>query len=177
MKTKIILFILFLTVCQSCSHQIPDEELTSERKPYTDKEIRLDGYYFGDAHDAGTDKYIYYLFFYSNGVVCSSYGYDAKIKDFNEILKFIEKYRDCKDQWGIFQIENNNITEQSWHNSVESPFGTYRMYSIINRNYKIINDTTIVLVGNTGYITSTHNDYYYFKKFSPKPDCTNLFIK
>lgn len=177
MKLKFILFILFLTIVQSCMRRLPDEELTIARKPNTGKEIRIDGYYSGKSYQSGNTTYITYIFFFSNGVVYTSTGYDSKIKDINEIIKDLDRERNSKDYWSVFQIENDTIHEQGWTNSADGFIGDYRMYSLKDDYYKIINDTTLLFERTTGYITSSHNDYYYFKEFSPKPDSTNFVIK
>jgi hypothetical protein len=162
---------------------LPDEELTMTLKPYTGKEFRIDGYYIGTSNFTGkNDKnYNNYKFFYSNGLVFSSYSYDinGKIYDITEIIADMERNRNKKDLWGVFKLEENEILTQGWVNSASAAvIGNDRLYSLINGYYKIINDTTILYKNCTGYITLDLNEYYYhFKKFSPKPDSTNTFIK
>ena len=176
---KSILLFLFVVIQFSCVHVLPDEELTMTRTSYTGKEFRIDGYYVGTTNYGISEKnYNSYKFFYSNGLVFSSFSYDInkKIPDINEIIANMERYRDSKDLWEVFQLENNVIHTQGWGNS-GTVFGEYRLYSLVNQYYKIINDTTILYEKSTGYYSGNYNEYYYFKKFSPKPDSTNIFIK
>jgi len=164
MKSNFIF--IFIFILQACVRTLPDEELTMTRTPYAGKEIRLDGYYTGAA--PGQSKYYDYKFFYSNGVLFSF----ATIPDV-DIKKHLSQYnnigRDSKTCWQIFQVENNVINVQGW---TENGSDFIRQYVLKNDSYTIINDTTLFYENSKGYKTN-----YYFKKFSPKPDSTNVFIK
>lgn len=177
MKSTILF--LFVIIQFSCVRMLPDEELTMTRIPYTGKEFRIDGYYVGTTNYSGKyqKNYTHFMFFYSNGVVFSSYSYDIneKIPDINEIIADMERYRNSKDLWEVFQLENNVIHTQGWTNS--GSMCCDRLYSLINSYFKIINDSTILFEKSTGYIIGNYNEYYHFKPFSPKPDSTNVFIK
>jgi hypothetical protein len=163
MKTKLITIILFLLFVCSCLRTLPDEELTITRIPYNGKEIRIDGYYTGLI--PGQTKYSNYIFFYSNGVVFS-FGYYNGLNP-NQMVDVIGDVINWKDSWGIFQIKNDSIFIQGWRlKDIGSQF------LLRNNQYKIINDSTLL-----EKVQSGNSSIYYFKKFSPKPDSTNVFIK
>ena len=155
MKTKLFLFLIIILV-QSCTTW--EDELTKKRTPYNGKEFRIDGCYFRLRE---TGDY-YYLFFYSNGVLFSfndRLGITSK-----EQFKPLEPY--SRLYWSIFQVQGKVITRTDW---VEA--NLFSM-STSSRYYKIENDTTI------SYFNQ-YNDtlYYHFKRFIPKPDSTNVYIK
>jgi len=160
MKSNFIFILIF--ILQACIRTLPDEELTMTRRPYTGKEIRIDGYYTGA--QSVQNKYYDYIFFYSNGVVFS-FGNFPDI-DLNQYLRGSKR----KPDWGVFQVEKNNIINvQGW---TENGSDFVRQYILRNDSYTILNDTTLFYENSRGYKTN-----YYFKKFSPKPDSTNVFIK
>jgi len=162
MKSNIILILIAL-VLYSCVRSIPDEELTMARTPYTGKEIRLDGYFTGVS--PGQDKYYDYIFFYSNGVAFSF----GNLRDID--LNLYLKGNAGKTYWSIFRVENNTIHVQGWINLGSGFFGVSQL-TVEDKYYIILNDTTLYYDASNGYKTK-----YYFKKFSSKPDSTNVFIK
>jgi len=166
MKTKLILA-LFIPFFYSCIETLPDEELTMIRTPYNGKEIRLDGYYSGLNYQSGNTTYIQYMFFYSNGIMYTSFGYDSNIKDIDKIVSLMDKDRNIKRHWAIFQVKKDTITIQGWRLRDY----VYQNYAY-NYRYKIINDTTLFYENSLGVTTK-----FYFKKYSPKLDSTNVFIK
>ena len=166
MKTKLILVIL-IPFFYSCIGTLPDEELTMFRTPYNGKEIRLDGYYSGLNYQSGNTTYIQYMFFYSNGILYTSFGYNNDITDINEIIKLMDKDRKDKREWAVFKVSGDSIIMQGWRLRDD----VYQNYAY-NYRYKIINDTTLYYEDSWGSTKS-----YYFKKFSPKPDSANVFIK
>lgn len=166
MKTKLIPIVLFLVLVCSCQRTLPDEEFTMERTPYTGKKIRLDGCYVSDPFE--NKKYCEYNFFYSNGIVLSVSDY-LNIENINQFTAGIDKLRSDKGSWGIFYVENDTIFEQTWG---QGDFTT--QYIVYKRFYKIINDTTL---SYNLYKDGRPDSYSHFKKFSPKPDSTNVFIK
>jgi hypothetical protein len=165
MKVKFIL-ILFTIVLYSCVRTLPDEELTMIRTPYTAKEFRLDGCYISG--DKQITNYCTYSFFYKNGVNLS-FSDSWNIENINQFPAGIDNIRKEKVFWGVFQLENNTIHVQSWK---ENGSDFVRQYILDNYTYTIINDTTLFYENSKGYKTN-----FYFKKFSPKPDSTNVFIK
>ena len=160
MKTNIVFFLL-LCFGQSCVPILPDEELTEMRTQYSGNELRIDGCFVCKMVD-----YYSYTFFYLNGV-CISFGLQNELGS-GSLITDIEKIRNYKGSWGVFHVENNTINLQTWKQS-----DVLTQFIVQKRFYKIINDTTLsVDLLNNGYIK-----YYHFKRFMPKPDSTNVFIK
>jgi len=159
MNSKLIIF--FSLIFCSCVRTLPDEELTMTRIAYNGKEIRLDGYYTGA--QPNQNKYFDYIFFYTNGVVFSF----GNLPDINLSQYLGGSTR--KPDWSVFQIKNNVINLQGW---TENGSDFVRQYVLKDDSYTIINDTTLFYETSKGYKTT-----YHFKKFSPKPDSTNVFIK
>lgn len=175
MKSTIFFLVIFIHF--SCVRMLPDEELTMTRTQYTGKDFRIDGYYVGTTNflDKNARNYTNYIFFYSNAVVFSFSHYENEIHDIDEIISDMNRNRNRKDLWAVFQLEDNMIHTQGWINS--GSISSDRLYSLLDGFYKIINDTTILYEKSTGYITHEFNVYYHFKQLSLKPDSTNIFIK
>jgi hypothetical protein len=167
MKTKFVSISLFLLFINSCTSSHPDEEFTMTRSPYSGKEIRLDGCYISESGEQA--NYCAYKFFYSNGIVFSL-GDLPNIDNTNQFTGGIDSARKNKYFWGVFQIENNTITVQQWRFS-NSEF----IYQLIVKNeyYKIINDTILSI----DYLGDGDITNFHFKRFMPRPDSTNVFIK
>jgi len=162
MKVRLILF-LIIPFVYSCIETLSDEELTITRTHYYGKEFRLDGYYTGLV--PGQSVYYNYIFFYSNGV--TYYLGHTFVEDINQIKIDVESSRKNKSSWGIFHVKNDTIAIQGWRLRDD----VYQNL-LINYQYKIINDTTLFYKDSRGDTTC-----YYFRRFSPKPDSTNVFIK
>ena len=159
---KKLLIIILLSSLLSCECEIPDEEFTMQRKPCTTKQIRMDGYYEGAIN--AQKEFFEYLFFNENGVYYRFSYEDHESMD--KIVNNIAYSQKNKQNWGIFQITDTLINVQMW----TQKSGTIQNI-IYSFQYLIINDTS--LLGSFNGQSST----YHFKKFSPKPDSTNVFIK
>ena len=164
MKTKFISIILLLVLFCSCIKTLPDEKLTIIRTPYIGNEIRLDGYYFEFLPGYNTYSN---LIFYRNGVLMS-FDYTNKIEDFYNNNKYLESVRKDKDSWGVFIVKNDTVIVQEWYSNPNYII----QYLTSNYKLKILNDTTLYIGTQNG-----NSATYHFKKFSPKPDSTNVFIK
>jgi len=164
MKTILISIILFLVLVCSCIRTLPDEKLTMTRTPYYGNEIRFDGYYFQFLPSYNTFSN---LIFYRDGVMMS-FDYSNKIEDFYNNNKYVELVRKNKDSWGVFIVKNDTIKVQEWYPNPDYVI----QYLTSNYKLKILNDTTLFI----GFQNS-NSATYHFKKFSPKPDSTNVFIK
>jgi len=163
-------FIMFFSCCNTLA---PDENLTLQRTDYIGNELRIDGYYVHYFAKGKTDA----DFFFENGTVFRVRGRRIDgISDYSEKrfldANFIRLNRDTKTNWSVFEINGDDIVIQGWTHSSGGGI------PIATRRGKILNDTTFV-------ITSIHihrqtreiNEVYHFRKFSPKPDSTNSFIK
>jgi hypothetical protein len=164
---KIYLLLLIISV-QSC---LKDDDLIIKRVDNNSKKIKLNGYYLETKFTHNP------YFFYQNGVVFKYSSRELKdsllIEDgmTNEVnLSLLKK---LKYSWGIYQIINNEILIERWYPG-EKPYDAFLTKG------RILNDTTFVLTEfseSDGSKKETINEIYRFRKFSPKPDSTNAFIK
>jgi uncharacterized Rmd1/YagE family protein len=163
MKVKLFLIAIILYTQHSCVRTLPDEKLTLHRIPYNGKEIRIDGYYIGDW--GPQNKYYSYIFFYSNGIMLKL-GF-TEIVESNQIDDLVKNA--SKNSWKVFQVLNNTINVQGW---IPTDDTFVNQYILENSYFRITNDTTLIYINSFEYELKCH-----FKKFSPKPDSTNVFIK
>ena len=175
MKTKLLsIIILGLFITEACKLLGPGpDEFTLQRKDYTGNELRIDGYYYDGCR---------VQLFYKNGIHLYGGGChkENELKELETIFSngtFHDAIYDDETSWGVFIIENDTIKFERYN----PPSGPGYMHSFI-REGPIINDTTFRIVRIYRYedgvkkVTET-NDLYHFKKFSPKPDSINNFIK
>ena len=167
MKTTIYcLLILFCSLWSCTVETLPDEELNIVRQSYLGNELKLDGCYVGEY--PWKNKYCSYRFFYNNGVVLF-FSDTLNIHDVNHFSCGIDIYRKNKHCWGVFLIQDRKVRVQTWTPKLD--------YSVIQNiiyddYYTILNDTTI-----SQSLSNNETVYYHLRKFSSKPDSTNLFIK
>jgi hypothetical protein len=147
----------------SCVETLPDEELTMVRMPYNGSEIRLDGCFISE-ENTETHRHTY-SFFYSNGTELS-FSSSVVIEQKNQVPIGVWS---SKLFWGVFEISDKVIKVQSWDMN-EDTF--VRQFIRSNYIYKILNDSTLLYENSKGYKL-----IYHFKKFSPKPDSTNIYIR
>ena len=144
------------------------------KKPYLGNQLRIDGYYYQVWEEA---KISNINFFYENGIFLNIGGNKNSFAEAEEYINnqiLVSKmYLGRKIGWGLFDINENNIRFEVWRPSAKP-------YKVIVNEGKIINDTSFVITKRSridGSIINTVNETYYFKKFSPKPDSTNSFVK
>jgi hypothetical protein len=78
-----------------------------------------------------------------------------------------------KDCWGVFNIKDNIIKFERWYPGQ----GAKKAYV---REGIILNDTTFHITKSyrsNGSELKDADEVYHFRKFSPKPDSTNVFVK
>lgn len=153
-----------------------DENFTIQRTPYTDTNIRIDGYYYKKGQDAAGVGYRSILFFYRNGVVLfGSTPTDSELTSWENNFKngtYYASISGTKGVWGIFNIDSLEIIYEWWVNRN----GSFR---VVKYAGKIDNDTTIIFTSSEmadGSEHSLENMIYHFKQFSPKPDSVVSFI-
>lgn len=161
MKTAVILFLVFLCV-SSC--MLNEDELTKLRTDYTGTEFKIGGCYVHRFDNNTSD----YYFFYRNGIrliVRDSSDIDS-VGQLN--LRSAYNYR---SHWAIFSVDKNTITSTLWD---ENNVSTFVITSIDTKKdyFKIENDSTLSTVDEDNGTL-----YYHFRKFVPKPDSVNQFIK
>jgi hypothetical protein len=166
MKTHVFIFCLLSVFAFSFCE---DDELTLKRTAYTGNEIRTDGCYYRVMSPDSTKAV--YSFFYKNGVLLTfsdSINIDS-LKEF-ENLQSLKKW---KTNWWVFNVQDSILTIQGWGD----PWGSTR--PLITSYSKILNDTTIQGIKSINSRTGEweSNLIVRFRKFSPKPDSTNVFIK
>jgi len=171
-----MIFLLLSSGFSLCSTLFPPEKLSMQREDYYGNELRTDGYYYcqepkGDTYEAKT----LIMFFYRNGILFSPSAYwtlDLEIVEKQMVIQN-EEQRKERVYWNVFTVVDNRIKYEGWAN----PATTMTIQK--NSGY-IENDTTFRITeqyfshNETTYYT---NDVWHFKKFSPKPDSTNNFIK
>lgn len=173
-----IIAVLLLTIlgCKKDS-LFKDDELTITRHDYNTSQLKIDGYYYQEK-----DGEFYSLYcFYRNGIIqYLGGGYTiAELKELEERIKsgIFDNYEKTKGYWGVFHIDQNQIQFERWYPS--SP----GKWTAFIREGKILNDTTFMITvsyrmrKNKRTEESVKSETYRFKKFSPKPDSTNSFIK
>ena len=166
----LLVIVVFYCVC--CA-----DKLRLTKTPFTGDQLKIDGYYYNHLEGG---KYYYPLILYSNGIILSGGGKLClkSVEDSFLDKKWIENVKNYQTWWGIFRIEGNSIKIETWYHS-----SSWWHIPACIESGKIINDTTFVLtsVERSSQFWSKgstkKNEIYHFRKFSPKPDSTNRFIK
>lgn len=177
LKLCCLIFAFMLVGCESIFENIfgKDEKLTFIRRDYKGYELRTDGYYYFKNISADSIVKYHIHFFYRNGVVleCGN-PTQEELKTREEEFKngkFNKYVSRSASSWGIFKIDSSTIQIELLY---YSPFRAYINYG------EIINDTTFVLKKRKSSYSSEEIEILgtcHFKKFYPKPDSTNNFIK
>jgi hypothetical protein len=165
----VILFTQFVS-CQMFFGE--DDKLTLRRKPYDGSALKLDGYYYQSYQD-GNMVDIYFLS--RNGVIINAGAFEANKLDLYERkfsdTAFVNKLRNVKFNWGVFQIDGDSMKFEKWYPS-ERPYRTKIKEGII------LNDSTFLItkVRNQKGEMALKNEAYHFKRFTPKIDSISKFI-
>lgn len=175
---KILFFIICVFIIGCKKPLLKHKNMTLKKRDYYGSELKINGYYF--TIDEFENNKSYKIFFlYSNGVILDG----LRVED-NELLErenefkngfYYEFAKDKMAEWGVFNIDGNNIKYEFW------PSGESRWpYTCAG---KILNDTTFQITESYTIKRgkkkefSEENKIYHFKAFSPKPDSTNEYIK
>ncbi len=172
MNYLLFLFGLLLVI-SGCSKIMEDDELSLKKTPYTGNQLRIDGYYYSRDSSSIYDSYI----FYRNGVLLDGGGeLSGSFSELENIFKsdlFDSFNRESKTVWGLFVINESQISFETWYPSSGGGMPAYIMSGTI------INDTTFKItrsMRSNGSEKETKDITYHFKKFSPKPDSSNVFL-
>lgn len=176
MVTQTNLFLILSLICFGCI----DSKLIISRQAFNGSSLNLNGYYYNITK--GQYRYaIDIYFFYNNGIVYRGGSGVAELNvSNNELLGNMDKYlyskvmNQSKTGWGTFHITSNEIQFETWEPSSGGPLKT------VIRSGKILNDTTFTItkfINNYDGKTTSKNDVYHFRPFTPKPDSTNKFIE
>ncbi len=166
---------VLLSVCLtwSCS---PQKILMPKNVGLTNQ-LRLDGFYYTSVNPK-TDA-VKIIFLYENGVVLDMFSFD-KVDTLFLTKRINEKYYKDKSQkksyldWGVYQLNNNQISITSWYPSSGGPL------PVFVKKGSVVNDTTFVInwyETTKGKKLKDLNGVYKFVKFIPKPDSTNTVLK
>ncbi|MEY4904949.1 MAG: hypothetical protein RLZZ292_2764 [Bacteroidota bacterium] len=176
MKKNILFFVLLPFILSSCLVLLYGRygrgPLTMARESLTSNNFMTDGFYH--YHEAG-DGFLNIAFF-RNGIFLVPYATPySKTKNkaaaeayFKTITKEKNPYHDVVFAWGVFKIQNNDLTMEGWM----SGDGGNKYHTKIF-NGKILNDSTFVIP--KGFINPLP-DTFHFVKTSVKPDSTCPFI-
>ena len=166
-------FCIFITT--GCKKGWRDDKLSLDRTDYNGSELRIDGYYYQEKDGEFYSLY----FFYKNGVLQDlGGGYTpSELSELESKIKngTFDNANDVKYYWGVFQVDGSGIKFEKWYGE--------RPYPAFVRDGYIVNDTTFVITQSYRMkrgkkkVERAKDETYHFKKFSPKPDSTNEFIK
>jgi hypothetical protein len=174
---KNILIICCCLLCQACG--LPD--LITPREVLRTN-LRLDGYYTHKFIDKVSGIYKSNArFLYKNGVVINTFsektwsdtGFQKYLK--GEFSEYFYKSKKNSSTWGVVSISGSDITIEYWPASL----GSKSERTLLEKG-TIKNDSTFEISGlydREGKRIEVFKHIYEFKKFSPKPDSTNNFIK
>tara|TARA_R110002072_G_scaffold263270_2_gene422115 strand:- start:379 stop:1155 length:777 start_codon:yes stop_codon:yes gene_type:complete len=168
-------FWIAILLCFSCTKKV--EELSMNKSSYHGSELRIDGYYYSEL---SSDNSVGVAVFYRDGVCIHLF---LGISGTSDTLNFIEKEillnrNLISSLWaeptevGVFEINGQALEFECWQAG-----RTIRPFKF---NCSIRNDTTFYLknvITDSEGSTIQYNLPYHFKKFEPKPDSTNTFIK
>lgn len=171
---KLFFYLILIGICSSCnSFKSEPHPLTISRKIDNSRKMRLDGFYFSPNKTASRTAEV--LFFYRNGVL--HHMGSIETSEFFSTLRnnnFLSKVRRQRVSWGLYTVKSDSIEFERWYHGG----GSEKL--ALTRKGIILNDSTFLIVKVVNSLTaeydSTH-ELYHFKKFQPKPDSTNEFIK
>jgi hypothetical protein len=154
------------TVCYLLLHCTSAEKLTIIRGDNLQPAIKMDGYFYTKYENG----YIA-LFFYKNGVVYTTNTIEG-VSDLEDLDDHIRTKHSGANSvqlrwfWGIYRIEGDIIKVNYWLS------GTGSVYPAEISEGEIISPSIIRIP----WIDDQLNEFK-FRRFSPKPDSTNAFIK
>ena len=153
-----------------------DDTLTMSRTSYTGNQLKIDGYYY--LKDSASYKRVSLAtFFYNNGVLEDIGGASESLEKYDAyISSIVGKFKgEKKGNVGVFIIQDKNINFEKLE--LTQPIKAYTYTgTIINDTTFHITESYRLLRGKKTELTSENLTYYYHK-FSPKPDSTNLYVK
>jgi hypothetical protein len=167
---------LFVLLCFACTgREDESEKLTFEKQLNNTRKLRLAGLYLrGDPDLDSLNFNVYFL--YEDGKILYFGSLDGATYNSETLTDrtLIEKIKKNIVSWGLYTIGGDTISFEKWHHSGGPPKITYI------RKGKILNDSTFIITSSerpNGEERTQLNEVYHFRKFHPKPDSTNDFIK
>ena len=172
----IVCLILFLGSLFGCSKPIfRSDKLTLPKQEISVTSLmKIDGYYYLLDNNKFISK-IY--FFYENSILMhDGFPPNSNFSDIETKLNdpiYINTLNDSKLNWGRWNLNGKEINYEIW-TSRDGPYPIY-MFSGNLINDSILNFTKSFRSKNLKNEKAI-NETYYFKKFSPKPASSNLFV-
>lgn len=165
--------IMFL--CNSCKKLITWDEFQLQKTSYEGTQLRIDGYFYQKDING---EFCRLECYYRNGVLMHMGGRFTSFKEMddyvNDVFNIKKVQTNDKECWGLFVINNQNIKTERYY-----PTDKFHKPAYI-REGKVLNDTTFHIITSYRSNTSERSEFdetYYLRKYSPKPDSTNNFIK
>jgi len=171
---KKIIFLTIVLCVLSCKKLVDWDKFQLQKTEYTGSQLRTDGYYYELLSDGSFSSL---CCFYRNGILLDMGGAFNNFKVMDEYVQrtFINSnhYSLMRASWGLFVLKNNCIQFERYY-----PNSSFVTKSFI-RDGIVLSDTSFhitVSYRSDGSEIRTKDEYYYFRKFSPKPDSTNIFF-
>jgi hypothetical protein len=159
------------------------EPFTIQKQDINTNNLKIDGYYYNLSNNQLDDFFLYKNGIYFGGADVAT----TRLTNLTEIDLLISQTYDLKVKnpvrysYGLFNITNNEIKIERWLSGTGGP---YPKQTLIG---EILSDSTIkfhTIIGDYKYNKNNSkkpvvliNKIFVFRKFSPKPDSTNKFIK
>jgi hypothetical protein len=180
-KAVVFMTTFVVTTSLSCQKVL---DLSIPKTPYTGNELRIDGYYYSTEGESGegTKRNPLYHFTYLEICLLNRNGisifYCPAIEEGEDTLQAIHKSLQDPPRdnypygYGTYIIEGNRISISHWRKGWH--WFAYQTDGII------LNDTTFVTLKEYMVGERKQDRYvkvFHFKKYSPKPDSTCVFIE
>lgn len=173
---KYFVNLFLLLIIQSCNNA----KIVMTRIDNNSNELKLDGYFYRELESGINKGFTNIIFLYNNGVLLDCLNLEKKdftLVDSYILENFLDSTKSNKNDilnWGVYQILKGEIKIEKWYPSSGGPFPTFITSG------EILNDSTFVLNRinlPNGKNASNIKETYHYRKFNPKPDSTNNFIK
>lgn len=176
---KIIIALVTAALLASCNLfrlDEPREDLGLQRRQYTGKELRTDGYYLAKST---RENRLGLIVLYRNGVCLCTYimkgGKDIKQYIESDVLQnkaYMRSLFEKPTGIGTFMITKRTIALQAWK------YKNKHSTIVVDYIGEIINDTTLRVNTITEFDSNTPQfayDIFHFVPFTHKPDSTHKF--
>ena len=165
---NLILSILCMLLMQCC---LEKDDVLPNAISHTGNQLKKNGYYYQITYN---NEIYSPLVMYGNGVLITLGGVRSTLEEMDEYImkNYVQDtwYKKNKYNWGVFFIDDNSIRINTL--SQDYPHRGFVQEGVI------LNDTTFKITKfSSGDRVKEHDEIYYFRKFSPKPDSTNVYIK
>lgn len=166
-------FLVFLLFVGSCKKE--EEPQLSLKKQRYNGSLRMDGYYYLDISTDTEERILSYILYRDGTVLYGGAPLRSDIAnremDYNN-GKWSEVAENEKTFWGIFQVNNQEISFDQWYIRDGKIFTSYQ-----NKG-TILNDSTFLITSTTreGLEGVILTEKYHFKSLENKPDSLNDFL-